>query len=74
MRYPDSETVKRIRREYPQGTRIELVEMDDPQSPPPGTRGTVLYVDDTGTIFPKWDSGGGLGLVYGKDKYREITE
>ena len=36
MNFPSSETVKRIRREYPVGTRVELVKMDDPQAPPAG--------------------------------------
>lgn len=33
MRFPSKETVERIRKEYPVGTRVELVQMDDP----PGT-------------------------------------
>ena len=27
--FPDRETVERIRREYPVGTRIDLITMDD---------------------------------------------
>ena len=42
MRFPSKETVERIRKEYPVGTRVELVQMDDPQAPPVGTKGTVL--------------------------------
>lgn len=41
MRFPNRETVGHIRREYPVGTRVELVRMDDPQDPPAGTKGTV---------------------------------
>ena len=41
MRFPSKETVERIRKEYPVGTRVELVQMDDPQAPPVGTKGTV---------------------------------
>lgn len=33
MRFPSKETVERIRKEYPVGTRVELVQMDDPQAP-----------------------------------------
>lgn len=29
MKFPSRETVERIRREYPAGTRVELVRMDD---------------------------------------------
>ena len=48
MRFPSKEIVEGIRREYPAGTRVELVRMDDPQAPPVGTKGTVLGVDDIG--------------------------
>ena len=49
MRFPSKETVERIRKEYPVGTRVELVQMDDPQAPPVGTKGTVRGVDDIGS-------------------------
>ena len=49
MRFPNKETVDRIRREYPAGTRVVLVKMDDAQAPPIGTKGTVEGVDDTGS-------------------------
>lgn len=29
MRFPSKETVERIRKEYPVGTRVELVRMED---------------------------------------------
>lgn len=47
MNFPNRETVERVRREYPAGTRVELVRMDDAQAPPIGTKGTVTGVDDT---------------------------
>lgn len=40
---PTREQVERLRRQYPAGTRITLHSMDDPQAPPPGTKGTVAY-------------------------------
>ena len=42
MLAPSREQVEALRKEYPAGTRIELLEMDDPQAPPIGTQGTVL--------------------------------
>lgn len=51
MRFPSKEIVERIRREYPAGTRVELLRMDDPQAPPIGTQGTVMGVDDIGSIM-----------------------
>ena len=41
--------------------------MDDIQAPPPGTKGTVLGVDDTGSLLMRWDTGSGLNVVYGED-------
>ena len=72
MNYPSSETVKRIRREYPVGTRVELVKMDDPQAPPAGTIGEVLGVDDTGSLLMRWSNGSGLNVVYGEDLVRKV--
>lgn len=72
--FPDKEVVKRVRDEYPPGTIIVLDEMEDSQAPPMGTLGKVTYVDDTGTIFAAWFSGGGLGVVYGVDRCHIATE
>ncbi len=74
MRFPPKETVERIRREYPVGCRVELVRMDDPQAPPIGTLGTVLGVDDIGSIMVRWDNGSGLHVAYGEDECRKVAE
>ena len=50
MRLPSREIIEPLRREFPAGTRVELVRMDDAQTPPVGTHGTVLGVDDTGSL------------------------
>ena len=71
--FPSRETVERVRRQYPSGTRVELVRMDDIQAPPVGTLGTVLGVDDTGSLLMKWDNGSGLNVVYGEDIVRKIS-
>ena len=46
--------------------------MNDVQAPPIGTKGTVLGVDDIGSVMVAWDSGGSLSVVYGKDVCRVI--
>lgn len=63
MGFPNKETVDRIRREYPVGTRVVLVRMDDVQAPPVGTKGTVLGVDDTGSLLMRWDTGSSLNVI-----------
>lgn len=70
--FPDRKTVERLREQYPAGTRVRLILMDDPQAPPSGTEGTVNGVDDAGNIMVSWDSGGGLNLVYGVDSFQIV--
>ena len=72
MRFPSRETVERVRKQYPVGTRVELVEMDDFQAPPIGTKGTVEGVDDTASILVAWDNGSHLNVIYGEDVVRKI--
>ena len=73
--FPPRHVVERIGKEYPKGTRVELVEMNDPYTRiPPGTKGTVSCVDDIGTIFVDWDTGSGLGVAYGVDIIRKVVE
>lgn len=63
-----------LRITYPKGARIELLKMDDFQAPPLGTKGTVVGVDDIGSILVHWDNGSSLNLIYGEDLFRVITE
>ena len=73
MRFPNRKVVESLRKRYPAGTRVELVHMEDPYTKiPEGTKGTVRCVDDTGTIFVDWDTGSGLGIVYGEDLCRKL--
>lgn len=68
---PDIEALKR---EYPAGTRVRLLKMDDTQAPPIGSEGTVIAVDDIGTIHVSWDKGGSLGVVFGEDLCEKKSE
>lgn len=71
--FPSRETVEKIRKLYPAGTRVELIRMDDPYTRlKPGDKGTVRIVDDAGTVFAHWDCGSGLGVVYGVDRVRKL--
>jgi len=63
-----------LRTTYPKGTRIELLKMDDFQAPPLGTKGTVIGVDDIGSILVHWDNGSSLNLIYGEDLFIVITD
>lgn len=62
-----------LRKEYSAGCRIELLKMDDPFAPPVGTKGTVIGIDDIGSIMVRWDNGSGLNVAYGEDLVRRIS-
>ena len=73
MKFPDRKLVEKVRKEYPAGCRVELVQMDDVQAPPIGTKGTVYAVDDAGNLCIHWDNGSGLNAVYGEDIVKKIS-
>ncbi len=63
------------KRLYPPGTRIELFRMNDPYSPvEPMSTGTVVDVDDAGSLIMKWDNGRTLSVIPGEDLFRKITD
>lgn len=67
--------VERIKKQYPVGTRIEMVSMEDPFSPiEPGAQGTVDCVDDVGTLHCKFDNGRTLGVIPGEDSFKTIPK
>ena len=76
MKMPSREYVDSIRKQFPAGTRIELLRMDDPYNKKlvPGCKGTVQFVDSAGTLQMKWDCGSSLGLIPGEDDFRVITD
>jgi hypothetical protein len=76
MFLPSRETVNNIKERYPVGARVELTKMGDPYNTTlfPGEKGTVVGVDDIGTIHVSWDCGSSLGVVFGEDACRIIKE
>lgn len=66
--------VKMYKEMYPTGTRLELINMEDAQAVSSGTKGSVVCVDDMGTIHMKWDNGRTLGLIPGIDNFKKIEE
>ena len=70
-----SRYAERMQKLYPEGTRLVLNSMNDPYAPvPPGTRGTVDFVDDAGQIHMKWDNGRTLAIVPSEDDFRKLTD
>lgn len=70
--FRDVEQVRKLRKEYPKGTKVKLLKMDDVQAPPIGTTGVVNHVDDIGSIHVSWDSGGSLALIVDIDEFVKL--
>jgi hypothetical protein len=68
------EKLEALRANYPAGTRVELIQMDDPQAPPAGTKGTVMGIDDTGSLMVNWNNGSGLNVIYGVDLVKKVAD
>ena len=66
--------VEVLRKQYPSGCTVELVNMDDEFAPPKGTKGKVIHVDDIGSIHIAWETGSTLGVVPGVDMVRRLGE
>ena len=73
MRLISKTELERLHQTYPTGTRIVLDWMDDPQAPPLGGQGTVIGVDDAGSIMTSWDAGGSLSVAYGADICHKVA-
>ncbi len=69
MKFPSEADLERLRRTYPQGTKVRLVSMDDAQAPPVGTKGEILGIDDVGNILVSWENGSSLNLIPDVDEF-----
>ena len=58
------------------GRRVRLIKCNDQYTRlEPGAEGTVVSVDDVGTVHVRWDSGVLLGLVWDDgDRWAFISE
>jgi len=64
--------IQKIKEDYPKGTRVSLIKMDDTQAPPVGTKGTIIGVDDIGSILVRWDNGSSLNLIPEVDGFNKL--
>ena len=64
--------LERLRQQYPKGTRLKLISMEDPQGVPEGTVGEVALVDDIGQIHVRWETGSGLALIPEVDRFQKV--
>ena len=64
--------LEQLRQQYPKGTRLKLISMDDPHGVSAGTVGEVEFIDDIGQIHMKWENGSCLALIPEADKFIRI--
>lgn len=68
------EIIEQAKLTYQEGMRIRLLRMDDTQAPPVGTEGTVLGVDDIGSVIVAWDNSSRLNVVLDEDEIELVTQ
>lgn len=74
FKLPAKEEIEAIKQKYVKGSKIKLIKMYDPFSPPPtNTIGIVEFVDDIGQIHCNWDNGSTLALVVGIDQFKVLS-
>ena len=52
--------------QFPNRETVEVLRLQYPS-------GTVIGVDDTGSIMVDWDNGSGLNVIYGVDRCKEVS-
>ena len=72
MNYSNKEYVEHLRRKYPPGSRLQLSCMEDEFPVPPGSLGTVDFIDAAGQIQVHWDCGRSLALIPGVDSFSRL--
>ena len=70
---PNKEEVRKAKETYLPGMRVRLLKMDDAQAPAVGTEGTIIGVDDIGSVMVGWDNGSSLSVLLRIDEI-EIVE
>lgn len=75
MKTMSRQQVERLKDEYPPGTRVQLDSMgDDPRPVPAGSKGSVIAVDDLGTLHCEFDCGRSLGICPEVDIFHKIAD
>lgn len=75
MKIMNDERIKFYKKNFPEGTRVQLDRMGDYPNPIPcGTKGVVLGVDDIGTLHVIFDNGRCLGICPEVDSFHKISE
>lgn len=66
--------IERLRKKYPEETRVRLFSMTGEPRMQEGLTGTVRFVDDIGSIHVDWDNGSTLALIPDEDDFEILKE
>lgn len=73
MKFPHKEYLEQLRKQYPKGTKLQMITMRNEKYPIlPGTIGEVTHIDDMGSIHMKWQSGSSLAIIPEVDSFRVV--
>ena len=74
MKFPNKSYLAQLRKQYPVGTKIQLISMRDEKYPIlPGTIGEVTHIDDIGNIHVRWQNGSSLALIPEVDSFKVVA-
>ena len=69
MNIPSKAEIEYLKKMYPEGTKVEIDYMNDPDGIPSGSVGTVMHIDSIGQIHLKEF---GLALIPNVDRFHKI--
>ena len=73
MKFPNKSYLAQLRKQYPVGTKIQLISMRDEKYPIlSGTIGEVTHIDDAGSVHMKWENGSSLALIPEVDSFKVV--
>ena len=74
MQFPSKSYLEQLRKQYPKGTKLQLISMRNEKYPIlPGTIGEVTHIDDLGSIHMKWQNGSSLALIPEVDSFKVVA-
>ena len=75
MKFPNKAYLENLRKQYPVGTKIQLISMRNEKYPVlPRTVGVVTHIDDAGSIHMRWENGSSLALIPEIDSFQTVSE
>ena len=75
MKFPNKAYLENLRKQYPVGTKIQLISMRNEKYPVlPRTVGVVTHIDDAGSIHMRWENGSSLALIPEIDSFQTVSK